>query len=96
MDAGCEHIRFEQVNGAWNEMAKMKEGAERINLGFSGDWSPPQLRRGPAECGAAASREVLRLVTESHLGCIVRARRAPRKNTQQRCEGGLLEGGACV
>ena len=36
-----------------------------------GDWSPPQLRRGPAECGADASREVLRLVTEFHLVCLI-------------------------
>ena len=41
------------------------------HLGFW-DWSPPQLRRGPAECGADASREVLRLVTEVHLGCLLR------------------------
>ena len=34
VDAGCEHIRFEQVQGALNEIAKIEDGAERINVGF--------------------------------------------------------------
>ena len=35
-----------------------------------GDWSPPQLRHGPAECGASASCEVLRLVTDVNPVCL--------------------------
>ena len=34
VDAGCEHIRFEHAQGAWNKIAKIEDGAERINLGF--------------------------------------------------------------
>ena len=29
VDVGFGHIRFEQVQGAWNEIAKIKDGAER-------------------------------------------------------------------
>jgi len=39
-------------------------------LGY-GDWSPPQSRRGPAECEAFASCEVLRLVTDFNPVCLL-------------------------
>ena len=71
VDAGCEHIRFEQVQGAWNKIAKIEDGAERINLGFLVTGAHRSCGAGRRSAGQIdASREVLRLVTEVHNGCL--------------------------
>ena len=33
-ESTCDVKIFLQVQGAWNEIAKIKDGAERIDLGF--------------------------------------------------------------